>query len=50
MEPTCFENTIGNVHWDDAMNEEMVVLESNNTWEFMPLLNGKKAMGLQSQA
>ena len=45
VEPTCFENAIGNVHWDDAMNEEMAALESNDTWELVPLPNGKKAIG-----
>ena len=45
VEPTCFENAVGNVHWDDAMNEEMAALESNDTWELVPLPNGKKAIG-----
>ena len=31
VEPTCFENAVGNVHGDDAMNEEMAALESNDT-------------------
>ena len=45
MEPTCFENVVGNVHWDDAMNEEMAALESNDTWELVPLPKHKKAIG-----
>ena len=45
VKPTCFENAVGNVHWDDAMNEEMAALESNDTWELVPLPNGKKAIG-----
>ena len=43
--PTCFENAVRNVHWDDAMNEEMAALELNDTWELVPLPNGKKAIG-----
>ena len=27
------------------MNKEMAALESNDTWELVPLLNGKKAIG-----
>ena len=23
VEPTCFEDVVGNVHWDNAMDEEM---------------------------
>ena len=45
VEPTCFENAVGNVHWDDAMNEEMAALEANDTWELVPLPSGKKAIG-----
>ena len=45
VEPTCFENAVGNVHWDDAMNEEMAALESNDTWELVPLPKGKNAIG-----
>ena len=33
------------MHWDDAMNEEMVVLEANDTWELVPLPKGKNAIG-----
>ena len=35
VEPTCFEDAAGNVHWDDAMNEEMATLEANDTWELV---------------
>ena len=45
VEPTCFEDAVGNVHWDDAMNEEMAALEANDTWELVPLPSGKKAIG-----
>ena len=45
VEPTCFEDATGNVHWDDAMNEEMAALEANDTWELVSLPKGKKAIG-----
>lgn len=45
VEPTCFEDAVGNVHWDDAMNEEMAALEANDTWELVPLSDAKKAIG-----
>ena len=45
VEPTCFEEAVGNVHWEDAMNEEMVALEANDTWELVPLPKGKNAIG-----
>ena len=44
LNPTCFENVVGNVHRDDAMNEEVVLLEENDTWESIPLPKGKKAL------
>ena len=44
VEPTCFEEAIGNVHWDKAMNEEMVALYDNDTWELVPLPNDKKTL------
>ena len=45
VEPTCFDEAVGNVHWEDAMNEEMVALEANDTWELVPLPKGKNAIG-----
>ena len=45
VEPTCFEEAVGNVHWEDAMNEEMAALEANDTWELVPLPKGKNAIG-----
>ena len=45
VEPTCFEHATRNVHWDDAMNEEMAALEANDTWELVSLPKGKKAIG-----
>ena len=45
VEPTCFEHAIGNVHWDNVMDEEMAVLDVNETWELVTLLEIKKAIG-----
>ena len=45
VKPTCFEEAVGNVHWEDAMNEEMAALEANDTWELVPLPKGKNAIG-----
>lgn len=39
---TCFENEIGNLHWDDVMNEERNTIEEN---VIAPLLKCKVAMG-----
>ena len=40
QEPTCF----GMLEWDQAMNEEMVALDVNQTWDLAPLPEGKKAI------
>jgi hypothetical protein len=45
VEPICFEDVIGHVLWDKAMDEEMVALDANRTWELVPLPEGKKAIG-----
>jgi hypothetical protein len=45
VEPTCFEQAIGNPKWDDAMDEEMVMLDTNATWEFVALPKDKKVIG-----
>jgi len=31
VEPTCFEQAVGNPKWDNAMDEEMAVLDANAT-------------------
>ncbi len=33
VEPTCFEQAVGNPKWDNAMDEEMAALDANATWE-----------------
>ncbi|MCO5597165.1 hypothetical protein L7F22_051241 [Adiantum nelumboides] len=45
VEPTCFEDAIGNENWENATHEEISTLDVNQTWEFVPLPEGKKAIG-----
>ena len=43
QEPTCFEEAIGTLEWDQAM--EMAALDAKQTWDLAPLPEGKKAIG-----
>jgi hypothetical protein len=45
VEPICFEDVVGHALWDKVMDEEMAALDANKTWELVPLLEGKKAIG-----
>jgi hypothetical protein len=45
VEPTCFEQAIGNLKWDNAMDEEMEALDANATWVLVALPKDKKAIG-----
>jgi histone deacetylase 1/2 len=45
VEPTCFEQAVGNPKWDNAMDEKMAVLDVNATWELVALPKDKKAIG-----
>ena len=45
LEPSCFEDVVGKKNWEVAMDEEMVALDANHTWELMPLSHDKKAIG-----
>jgi len=45
VEPTCFEQAVGNLKWDNAMDKEMAALDANATWELVILLEDKKAIG-----
>jgi len=45
VEPTCFEQAVGNPKWDNAMDEEMAALDANATWELVTLPEDKKAIG-----
>jgi hypothetical protein len=44
VEPTCFEQTVGNLKWDNAMDEEMAALDVNATWELVALPKDKKTI------
>ena len=43
--PSCIEDANGNVHWEKAMDEEMVALYGNETWEIVLLPKDKKPNG-----
>jgi hypothetical protein len=45
VEPTYFEQAVGNLKSDNAMDEEMVVLDVNATRELIVLPKDKKAIG-----
>jgi hypothetical protein len=42
VEPICFEHAVGNPKWDNAMDEEMAMLNANVTWELVVLPKDKK--------
>jgi hypothetical protein len=44
VEPTCFEQAVGNLKWDNAMDEEMAALDVNATWELVVLPEENKAI------
>ncbi len=45
VEPTCFEQAVGNPKWDNAMDEEMAALDVNANWELVALPKDRKAIG-----
>jgi len=45
VEPTCFEQVVGNPKWNNAMDEEMAALDVNTTWELVTLPKDKKTIG-----
>ncbi len=45
VEPTYFEQAVGNPKWDNAMDEEMAALDVNATWELVALPEDKKTIG-----
>ncbi len=45
VEPGCFEQAVKNPKWDNAMDEEMAVLDVNVTWELVILTEDKKVIG-----
>jgi hypothetical protein len=44
VEPICFEQAVGNLKWDNAMDEEMAALDANVTWELVVLPKDKKTI------
>jgi hypothetical protein len=44
VEPTCFEQAVGNPEWDNAMDEEMATLDVNATWELVVLSKENKSI------
>jgi len=45
VDPTCFDDAIGNMHWEKDMDEEMNALYENETWDLVPFPEGKKSIG-----
>ena len=43
--PNTVQEALGNPKWNQAIIEEMATLQKNETWELMPLPEGKKAVG-----
>lgn len=47
VEPTQFEETMQYKEWCDAMDDEIVALEKNQTWDLVDLAEGKEVVGLK---
>ena len=45
IEPTCFDEAVGNDEREKAMDEEMAALYGNDTWDLVPLPKDKKTIG-----
>ncbi|KAM1057638.1 hypothetical protein ACFX2A_031558 [Malus domestica] len=43
--PTRVEEALKDPNWANAMDEEMLALQKNNTWEVTSLPKGKKTVG-----
>ncbi|CAL8991764.1 unnamed protein product [Prunus brigantina] len=43
--PTKLQDALSNSKWMDTMNVEMDALNKNKTWDLVPFLEGKKAVG-----
>ena len=44
-EPTSFDDAVGNVKWEKAMDEEMATSYANETWGLVPLPESKNIIG-----
>ena len=47
LDPITFVEATTKEEWKNAMKEEFVVIQKNETWEMMELLKGKNAIGLK---
>ena len=44
IQPTCFDDAIGDVKWEKAMDEEMAELDGNETWDLVPFLKARRPL------
>ena len=47
--PTSYSQAYRIPCWQDAMNEELLALESDSTWDFIPTSNSVKCFNYQQQ-
>ena len=45
VEPTCYDDAVGDAKWEKAMDEEMAALDANETWDLVPLPESKNVIG-----
>jgi len=43
--PQTFQEALGDPKWKEVMQKEMRALKKNDTWDFVDLPNGKRAIG-----
>jgi hypothetical protein len=43
--PTSLSKALSDIKWKQPMDMEMEALDKNNTWQLVPLPNGKKHVG-----
>lgn len=46
-DPECYEDAARSKVWQNAMDEEMLAIERNKTWELVELPEGKNVIGLK---
>ena len=42
VEPTCYEDAIGDVKWEQAVDEEMAGVDANITWDLVSIVRGQE--------
>ena len=45
VEPTAFQDAVGDAKCEKAMDEEMATLDANETWDLVPLPESKNVIG-----